>query len=230
VVYFFYTREQAFMMREALKEAELKQAEKEKALLLSQLKLMQSQIEPHFLFNTLANLKGLIHQAPSKATLMLDKLTELLRQSLSATRDQDRTLNDELNFCEAYLSIQKIRLEERLRFTIEVNKEVDLHCAFPPLLIQPLVENAIEHGIEPSEEGGEVKVLLTMSEAAKLVIEVKDTGVGLSYSNNNAGHGVGVANVRSRLESLFGEKAKLLIRECAKKGVISRIEVPVHVE
>jgi len=228
VVYFFCTREQAFMMREALKEAELKQAEKEKALLLSQLKLMQSQIEPHFLFNTLANLKGLIHQAPSKASMMLDKLTELLRQSLSATRDQERTLNDELNFCKAYLSIQEIRLEERLHFTIDANREVDLHCALPALLIQPLVENAIEHGIEPSEAGGEVRIILTMDGADKLVIEVKDTGVGLS-SSNKAGHGIGLTNIRSRLDSLYGEKAKLLIRECANQGVISRIEVPVHV-
>jgi len=229
VVYFFYSREQAFAMKAALKEAELKRSEKEKALLLSQLKLMQSQIEPHFLFNTLANLKGLIQQNPAKASLLLDKLTELLRQSLNATREQEATLSDELNFCEAYLSIQKIRLEERLNFTIEISNDVNVQSAFPSLLLQPLVENAIQHGIEPSEEGGEILVSLTMASPGKLVIQVKDTGVGFS-SSENSGHGVGLTNIRSRLDSLYGEKGKLLIQECTNKGVISRIEVPVHAE
>lgn len=225
IVYFFYSQEQKHHMREALREAALKQAEKEKELLQSQLKLLQSQIEPHFLFNTLANLKGLIHLHPDKACLLLDKLTDLLRHSLRSTRRQTLTLHDELDFCESYLAIQAIRLGERLTFDVIIDNAVERQQVFPALLLQPLVENAVLHGIEPSENGGNITITVTLNTQGKLLIEVRDTGAGLGQAHTS-GHQIGLSNVRNRLNNLYDGQGRLRILENESGGVSSQLELP----
>jgi len=231
IVYFFYNQQHKLTLQEALKEVELKQAEKEKDLLQSQLRLLQAQIEPHFLFNTLANLKSLIQQDSERANLLLDKLTELLRLSLKSTRQDQFTLAEELDFCQSYLSIQAIRLGERLSFNFVIAENVDLRQDFPALLLQPLVENAVLHGIEPSEIGGSISVAVKLVESSKaeesgrLVIDVMDTGLGLEQSHIS-GHGIGLSNVRKRLKSLYGERGHFQIVDNASGGVSSHIEIP----
>lgn len=150
--FYFHSREKQAIAQRELETIKLEKAEKERALLLSQLKQMQSQIEPHFLFNTLANISALMSQDVDKARKMLDQLTALLRATLKSSREQKTTIDNETALIEAYLAIQQIRLGDRLRYSIEVEEGTG-QLELPPMMLQPLVENAIIHGIEPKREG-----------------------------------------------------------------------------
>ncbi|HHE0557997.1 TPA: sensor histidine kinase, partial [Vibrio parahaemolyticus] len=183
--FYFHSREKEAIAQRELESIKRENAEQERALLLSQLKQMQSQIEPHFLFNTLANISALMSQDVDKAKQMLDQLTALLRATLKSSREEHTTVENEITLIDAYLGIQKIRLGERLSYTIEVQEGLG-NTELPPMMLQPLVENAIIHGIEPKREGGEVQLLIKQ-EKQLLQIEVKDTGVGLSHVSNHSG-------------------------------------------
>ncbi|EPF9606833.1 sensor histidine kinase, partial [Vibrio parahaemolyticus] len=183
--FYFHSREKEAIAQRELESIKRENAEQERALLLSQLKQMQSQIEPHFLFNTLANISALMSQDVDKAKQMLDQLTALLRATLKSSREEHTTVENEIALIDAYLGIQKIRLGERLSYTIEVQERLG-NTELPPMMLQPLVENAIIHGIEPKREGGEVQLLIKQ-EKQLLQIEVKDTGVGLSHVSNHSG-------------------------------------------
>jgi len=174
-------------MRQELSDAEVDRLATERALTEAHLKTLQAQIEPHFLFNTLTTAMGLIRTEPRAAEETLEQLTKLLRNSLSRTRTEDSTLGEELELINAYLRIAKIRMGERLKFSVTCDDDL-LGFSLPPLLVQPLVENALTHGLEPAETGG------TVSIAAKRIdesvqITVTDSGLGLTNSSKTAGTG-----------------------------------------
>jgi two-component sensor histidine kinase len=187
----------------------------------AQLRSLQAQIEPHFLFNTLANVVSLIDTAPDKARLMLERLIELLRASLAASRSERTTLGQETALIAAYLDILRIRMGERLSYTISVPPEL-LDVSIPPLSLQPLVENSIKHGLEPKLEGGSVHLSARAADGA-LQLDVEDDGLGFSP---HPGAGVGLANLRDRISSLYGARARLVIEELAR-GTRVRMTIPL---
>lgn len=189
-------------------------ADIERQRIEAQLKMLQAQIEPHFLFNTLANLDALIQTDPRRARAMLAHFNDYLRATLAATRRESNTLADEFALLRGYLEVQRMRMGERLRFSLEL-PETLAQADLPPMLLQPLVENALKHGIEPKVEGGEVKVS-AREERGRLLLEVADTGRGAGAASRNgraassgngdgstSGMGVGLANVRERLAVAF---------------------------
>lgn len=224
--FYFHSREKQAIAQRELESIKLERAEQERALLLSQLKQMQSQIEPHFLFNTLANISALISQDVDKAKQMLDQLTALLRATLKNSREQHTTIENEIVLIDAYLAIQQIRLGDRLRYSIEVEDGL-ARVEIPPMMLQPLVENAIIHGIEPKREGGEVVVQIKR-EQQLLQVDVRDTGVGLNHVSHHCGSGIGLSNLKQRVDALFEGKGLVLIRESAAGGVSVRLSWPIE--
>lgn len=191
----------------------------------AQLRSLQAQIEPHFLFNTLANVVCLIDTAPDKARLMLERLIELLRASLAASRSERTTLGQETALIAAYLDILRIRMGARLSYSIDVPPEL-LDVSIPPLSLQPLVENSIRHGLEPKLEGGSVR-LSARTAGGALQLDVEDDGLGFSP---HSGTGVGLTNLRDRMTSLYGAKARLVVEELAR-GTRVRMTIPLaHIE
>ena len=176
----------------------------------AELRALQAQIEPHFLFNTLANVQALIDYEPKKAKLMLDAFIQHLRMSLDVSRQAHATLATELDFVKTYLQLLEIRMGGRLRYKLECSPEA-LDMPLAPLLLQPLVENAVKYGLEPKIDGGEIVVLATRN-ADGFVLSVRDDGVGLGHASTaKAGAGTGMKNVRDRLASLYGERATLTV-------------------
>lgn len=188
---------------------------KEKALAQqmaeSQLRMLQAQIEPHFLFNTLANVQSLIASDPPRAQLMLESFTDYLRASLGQMRANDSSVEAELETARSYLQLMQIRMGNRLAFSIEAS-DAARHALLPPLLLQPLVENAVHHGIDPKLEGGSVRVFAHVRDGT-LEIQVDDDGVGIEHARPSAraGNGVALKNILSRLETRFGTQAALVI-------------------
>lgn len=223
--YYFYNREQMMIADKLLEETKRKQVEQEKALILSQLMQMQSQIEPHFLFNTLANISALTSQDVTKARMMLDKLTELLRTTLANSRLSETTVDSEIRQLSAYLAIQKIRLDERLNFIINVDDELT-YALIPPMLIQPLVENAIKHGIEPKAAGGTIDVSLSHHQQ-HLKIQVKDDGVGLNELTETKGNGVGLSNIKQRVKGLYDQLGSVVVTQPQCGGFCVTISIPI---
>ncbi len=175
--------DQAALETERRQAAELRQSET-----AAKLAMLQAQIEPHFLFNTLANVQSLIHREPDQASRMLDHLNRYLRASLGRTRKAQTLLQEELELVEALLQIAAIRLGERLAYRIDVPAALR-GVPLPPLLLQPLVENAVSHGIEPAIHGGEIVISARAVEGV-LTLQVCDSGAGLGQSGR-AGGGVG---------------------------------------
>ncbi|KJY82762.1 ATPase [Vibrio galatheae] len=222
--FYFYSHEQKLMAQKELEKAKRIQSEQEKALVLSQLSQLQSQIEPHFLFNTLANVSALISHDPKAAQHMLEKLTELLRGTLQNSRQAVSSLKAELELVDAYLAIQKIRLGDRLSY--EITNMMSEDVPFAPLLLQPIVENAIQHGIEPKVDGGEVSICISQQDA-NMMIEVTDSGVGFSSASSSNGNGIGLENTRARIKALYGDTANLTIKQSSTGGVLAVIQLPL---
>jgi hypothetical protein len=191
----------------------------------AQLKLLQGQIEPHFLFNTLANVVGLMESDTPRAKAMLEAFVEYLRSSLGGLRQASHTLGDELDLVEAYLRIVAIRMEERLRYRIDVPPSLR-EAPLPPLTLQPLVENAIVHGLEPKLDGGVVTVTAQVDDG-RLVVTVDDDGLGLAGARPSRGCGTACINIRERLLQSHGPRAELHIESAAPRGVRARLVVPL---
>jgi len=193
---------------------------KEKALAQqaaeSQLRMLQAQIEPHFLFNTLANVQSLIASDAPRAQLMLESFTDYLRASLGQMRVGDSTLEAELETARNYLQLMQIRMGSRLVFSIEACGEAR-KAMLPPLLLQPLVENAVHHGLEPKVDGGAVRLCATIREG-QLEIRVEDDGLGLEHARRpvRAGSGIALANIRARLHTRYGPQASLALAPLAE--------------
>lgn len=192
---------------------------------------MQAQVEPHFLFNTLASIDHLIETDPPRASQMQKNLIALLRASMPTMRETAgnggqqgvRDLARELAVIRPYLEILKVRMEERLQTEIDVPEGL-VSAEFPPMMIQTLVENAIKHGLEPKAEGGSLKVKAEIVHG-KLQVSVADTGLGFGRAAT-AGTGVGLANIRERLQLLYGPKASLTVTENQPSGTVVTVTVP----
>ncbi|MFG6431552.1 sensor histidine kinase [Roseateles sp. LYH14W] len=189
---------------------------------------MQAQVEPHFLFNTLASIDHLIETDPPRASQMQKNLIALLRASMPTMREANasgavRDLGRELAVIRPYLEILKVRMEERLQTEIDVPEGL-LSAEFPPMMIQGLVENAIKHGLEPKAEGGSLKVKAEILHG-KLAVTVADTGLGFGRAATS-GTGVGLANIRERLQLLHGSKASVTVTENQPSGTVVTITVP----
>lgn len=222
VLYFFYSQFQIMESRTKLEQTRAAQLEQQQQLTQSQLSALQAQIEPHFLFNTLANIHSRIDADPATAKVMLEHLTQLLRQNLSRSRSGRTTLAQELELVESYLGIQALRMGERLHFSIEVPADLR-QFPFPPLLLQPLVENAVLHGIEPKVQGGRVSITVEQS-SDRIIVAIIDSGVGLQQGES--GSGIGLENTRARLKGLYGERGLLSLQENSSGGITATVEIP----
>jgi two-component sensor histidine kinase len=206
--------------------ARTRQIQAEKQATEAQLRLLQAQIEPHFLFNTLANVTSLIDPAPAKAKQMLEAFTDYLRSSLGSIRGEDSSVGAEVDLAQAYLGLIQVRMEDRLHVQIDVDPTLRAQ-PMPPLLIQPLVENAIQHGLEPQIEGGTLTLSVQRS-GNHLLITVHDNGRGLAapVRPGRTGNGVALQNVRQRLLSRFGTAAALTLEE-AWPGTRATLRMPL---
>jgi sensor histidine kinase YesM len=188
---------------------------------------MQAQVEPHFLFNTLASIDHLIETDPPRASKMQKNLIALLRATMPTMREANaratRDLGRELAVIRPYLEILKVRMEDRLQAHIRVSDGL-MSAEFPPMMLQSLVENAIKHGLEPKADGGQLTVSAEIVHG-KLAVTVEDTGLGFGKSAT-AGTGIGLSNIRERLALLYGNKASLRITEPAGGGTSVTITVP----
>ncbi len=190
----------------------------------ARLQLLQAQVEPHFLFNTLAAVEHLIETAPARAAQMQRHLIEYLRAALPRMRQQSATLGQEVELCVSYLRIMQMRMEERLQFDVAVPAGLS-SASFPPMMIQSLVENSIRHGLEPKPEGGSVNLRAEVRDG-KLCVIVEDTGLGFSPT---AQAGIGLANIRERLHQLFGAAGALTMEPKQPSGTRATITIPYAV-
>ncbi|RZT39592.1 sensor histidine kinase [Cupriavidus agavae] len=193
----------------------------QKQLVEAQMRLLQAQIEPHFLFNTLANVVSLIEPAPQKATLMLEHFIAYLRASLAASRATQGTVAQEARLLRDYLALLKIRMGDRLHYTVDMDPALDA-APLAPMLLQPVVENAIKHGLEPKIEGGRLLVKLERR-GPRMLATIEDDGMGFRPAN---GSGVGLANLRERLAVLYDGDAHVRIEDRAP-GTAVLIEIPL---
>ena len=201
--------------------AEAERHQMEKNVLEARLALMQAQVEPHFLINTLANGQHLVETDPAAASRMLASLIKYLRAALPQMREAATNLGREVDMAKAFLDIQRVRMGSRLAFDIEVPE--DLKCrAFPPMMLISLVENAVKHGVDPCCDCGRIVIRAEEAEG-RLKVSVADTGEGVRPKK---GGGVGLSNIRERLKALYGASARLVLEENAPRGVIASIEVP----
>jgi signal transduction histidine kinase len=191
----------------------------------AQLRLIQGQMEPHFLFNTLANVLSLMDTDTPRARQMLEAFIDYLRASLGQMRHERHTVADELGLVRTYLQLLQMRMDDRLRFDIEADADAE-RALLPPLLLQPLVENAIHHGLEPKVEGGHLRVQAQVADG-RLVLRVCDDGLGLNAPPRprGAGAGMALANVRQRLLARYGAGAGLTL-EALAAGTCATIELP----
>jgi len=239
-VLIFGTRARLAESQTALAEAKLAAQHQQTAQTETELRLLQAQIEPHFLFNTLSNVVGLIHKDPHAAEDMLRELTTFLRSSLDRTRAGQTTVAQELAIVEAYLSIHSKRMHERLTYQIDHDADT-LGLTLAPLLLQPLVENAVAHGIDPLEKGGQISVTSRLTEGM-LTLTVTDNGVGLeaqqavkrarlsSQTDTNLSErgGTGLTNVRARLNTLYGSAASLSLQPNEPNGLVATLHIPIQ--
>ena len=219
----FHDEAKLFEARAEARAERLRRTEQEALATHAELARLQAQIEPHFLFNTLSNVVGLIDTDPVAARTMLLDLTALLRTSLARTRRRDVALAEELDLLRAYLGIMAVRMGSRLRWEIETAADV-LAARLPPLLVQPLVENAIRHGLEPRPEGGSLAIRCRR-EGDALVIDVADSGRGFV---DGGAEGIGLANVRERLRACHGDAASLALESNAAGGVTASLRLPLE--
>jgi signal transduction histidine kinase len=202
--------------REARDKAQL-----ERRLLDARLQVLRAQIEPHFLYNTLANVQYLAANDPPAGAAMVGALIDYLRQALPRMRDGNPTLGEEVALAGAYLDILRIRMGSRLAVAFDV-PEALCHHPLPPMMLVSLVENAIKHGLEPKPGGGTIAISAA-ADAQRLRVTVADDGVGFGAA---AGNGIGLRNIRETLASLFGARGSLTVEPGAQGGVVATIEVP----
>jgi signal transduction histidine kinase len=197
----------------------------------SELRLLRAQLEPHMLFNTLANLRSLVDEDPRQAERMIDQLIVYLRSTHAASRDEVTTLQSEFSQLKAYLDIMSLRMGPRLTYRLDLPAELE-RTAIPPMLLQPLVENAIKHGLEPKLGAGNIEVRARSVEGS-IEVAVDDSGLGLppqqpASSDDDAGEvcGSGLKNVRDRLQALYGLRASLTLQTRSPCGVHAVVRIP----
>ena len=214
--YLFYARSKSAYLLRKMREAHQHASE-------ARLKLLQSQLEPHMLFNTLANLRALIGTDPERATAMLDRLNNYLRATLSGSLASTHTLQSEFDRLRDYLELMAVRMGPRLHYTLDLPPNLAAQPV-PPLLLQPLVENSIKHGLEPKVEGGSVRVS-ARREGSALLLEVIDTGVGIATEPEIKGFGL--TQVRERLKTTYGSQAAISFAANSAGGTSASITFPL---
>ena len=203
----------------------------ERQLVQARLQVLQAQVEPHFLFNTLAAVDYLIETEPPRASQMQKALITYLRGALPQMRIESSTLGREMRLIRSYLDLMKMRIEDRLEVVIAVPGALE-NAEFPPMMLQSLVENAVKHGIEPRTEGGRISVCAG-STPSQLWVEVSDTGVGLPdgdlMDGPTSGTGLGLQNIRERLSVLYPAQSRLTLRSDPATGTKVKITIPLRV-
>lgn len=211
--------------RERLAWAQTETARLNEQLSKAQLEALRRQIEPHFLFNALNSIAGLVREKKNDAAVsMIARLSEFLRRVTEASDRQLVPLAEEMEFLDKYLEIQKVRFAERMQLSVDVPREL-LPAQVPSLLLQPLVENAIKHGIAKRAQGGEIRVSAARNNGT-LTIKVYNDGPGIRAGWESAQSGVGIANVRTRMQGLYGPGFGLHVRNEAPGGVEVAVTVP----
>ena len=209
---------------ESMKRAERERGELERQALDSRLRLLQAQVEPHFLFNTLANVQALVDIGSERASPVLASLVSYLRAAVPRLSEPVNRLEQELEMARAYLALMQMRLPDRLAFSVRADAGVErLRC--PPTTLLTLVENAVRHGIDPSLEGGRIDVSVHLR-GARCVAEVRDTGVGITPGSG--GLGTGLSTLRERLALAFAGDADLRLTEVLPHGVLVEVEFPAQ--
>lgn len=201
-----------------------KYQEREFRLAQAQLQALRMQLHPHFLFNTLNAIAELVHSDPKSADRSIVSLSDLLRFSLESEKAQEVTLKKELDFLEKYVEIQRTLMRERLQVRMNIDPET-LDARVPNMLLQPLVENAIKHGISPRPEGGNIEVYARRLEG-KLCVEITDDGLGMSDVREHVNGGLGLVNTRERLKHLYGAAHAFNLSSFPGRGVTIRISLP----
>lgn len=214
-------------IKDLARDRELAQVQAEKREMDTKLAVLQAQVEPHFLFNTLASVRALIKQDPDRAQSMVDALVSYLRATIPQMREERgpnvvSTLAQQIALATAYLELMCVRMGQRLTFSVEVPADLRAH-AFPPLLLISLVENAVKHGAEPNAKPTHIALVARQSPSS-LHVAVVDSGVGMQAA---ATRGMGLANLRAQLQARFGDRASLTLENVATGGVSASISVPL---
>jgi sensor histidine kinase YesM len=208
----------------------------ETKLARAQLEALKIQLQPHFLFNTLNTISALLHRDPEAADRVLTRLGDLLRLSLQHSGRQEVMLRQELEFLEGYLEIQQTRFQDRLRVRFDTDPDA-LDALVPTLVLQPLVENAVRHAIEPRAAAGWLEVR-ARRENGRLTLQVADDGPGIAANGPGAiagsvipatGSGIGLANTRARLEQLYGAGHRFTLANASQGGLVVTLEIPFRV-
>jgi hypothetical protein len=218
---FFIDRSRASLRLAEMKRKEADYHRMSQQVTEAKLSALQAQVEPHFLYNTLASVQALTEVDPAQANAMTGHLIQYLRNALPKMRESVSTVGQEIELVRAYLNILQMRMGKRLAFEIAVPAEL-MDAPFPPLMLPSLVENAIKHGLEPQREGGMVTITAHV-EGERLRLAVADTGRGFA---DTLGSGVGLTNIRERLAALYGDAASLTLVANTPHGVVATIEVP----
>jgi LytS/YehU family sensor histidine kinase len=203
---------------------QLERSELERQALDARMRLLQAQVQPHFLFNTLANVRALVRAGSPQAPAVLDSLIAYLRAAVPRLDEPTTTLAQELELVHAYLELMHMRMPDRLQFTLHADEAAaGLRC--PPMTLLTLVENAVRHGIDPSEEGGRIEVSVTLRDG-RCFARVVDTGVGLQHTDD--GLGTGLSTLRERLQLAFGGDAQLRLSGLVPHGLCAEVEFPAQ--
>jgi hypothetical protein len=216
-------QQDAFAREQAL-AFELERSELERKALDARLRLLQAQVEPHFLFNTLANVQALVDAGSPQASSVLASLIAYLRAAVPRMHAQATIMEQEVELVRAYLELMSMRMPDRLQFELHIDKEAGgLQC--PPMTLLTLVENAVRHGIDPSETGGSIRIDVRRKDG-RCLVRVADTGVGLKVTGR--GLGTGLSTLRERLQLAFSGDAQLRLTEVEPHGVCAELEFPAR--
>lgn len=217
-------RQRDALAREQAFKFELERSEFERRESEARLRLMQAQVEPHFLFNTLANVQALVDSGSPQASKVLTSLIAYLRAAVPRMQSPDTTIDNEVELVRAYLDLMQMRIPDRLQYAIHLDPGAGrLHC--PPMTLLTLVENAVRHGIDPSESGGRIDVDIWLRDG-RCVMRVTDTGVGLKQTGR--GLGTGLSTLRERLKLAFAGEARLDLTEMQPRGVCAEVSFPAR--
>ena len=208
------------------KQNSVRASELEKQLAQAELQALKMQLHPHFLFNTLNSISALMHLDVAAADKMMARLSDLLRMTLERPGRQETTLADEIEFLSVYLSIEQVRLRERLKTVMQVSGETR-DALVPYLLLQPIVENSIRHGIGKSEAGGTI-LITSARRNGRLYIEVSDNGAG--FATSSPGRGIGLKITQDRLRALYGPDHYFQVRSAPGSGAAVVIEIPFRTQ
>ena len=203
----------------------LERSELERQALDARLHLLQAQVAPHFLFNTLANVQALVDAGSPHASAVLQSLTAYLRAAVPLLHESAATIERELQLVRPYLELMQMRMPDRLQYAMNVDPSA-LKVRCPPTTLLTLVENAVRHGIDPSEDGGRIDVDIARH-GARCVVRVTDTGAGLHHSAN--GLGTGLTTLRERLQLIFGDAAHLRLTPNGPRGAVVEIDMPARI-